>query len=410
MPSENRSRVCMLHNLCISRGGAERLVFSLSGELRKLGYDVDVVVMRYDQRACFPELVGETRVIGLSRVFRHEVFRATPPLQALELALRLPKGYDIIHAHNFPSAIAAFLATKLNRDYVDTPYIWQCNEPPRILYEQEEIDRYCQQAKHLQFSDRAGALLGLKIMHTTSKTLDRLAGRNASVVTTLSRYVGQQIEKIYGCHAKVLNPGIEPKTFNVSSKGSIVRRKYGIEDAPLLLTVSRLWPAKNIETALKAFRIVLEHFPSVFYMIVGDGPSRLNLQSLASKLGIEDKVRFVPDAEVESLAEFYAACDVFILPALGEPWGLSLLEAMATGKPVVAAKDGGPQEIINDKRDGFLVEPLNPNSYADQILHLLTDHSLSQSIEEKAVMKARTYSWKTMAKNYSEIYDRFIQS
>jgi len=145
-------------------------------------------------------------------------------------------------------------------------------------------------------------------------------------------------------------------------------------------------------------------------VIVGDGPSKTELEGLAVKLRIKDRVRFVSDAEVENLAEFYAACDVFIFPALGEPWGLSLLEAMASGKPVIAAKDGGPQEIISSERDGFLVDPLDPNSYAEKILHLLTDHSLSQSIGEKAAMKARTYSWKTMAKNYSEIYDRLIQS
>ena len=399
----------MLHNLCFSRGGAERLVLSLSGELRKLGYDVDVFVMRYDQQACFPELVGETPVTGLSRVFRHEVFRATPPLQALELALCLPKGYDIIHAHNFPSAIAAFLATKLNRSYAGTPYIWHCNEPPRILHEQDEIDRYYEQAQNLPLVSRAGALLGLKIMHASSGTLDRLAAQNASFVTTLSRYVGQQIEKIYGRHAMILHPGIDLDTFNPLAKGSMVRRKYGIDDASLLLTVSRLWPAKNIETALKAFRIVIDELPRVFYLIVGDGPSKPGLASLASKLGVKDRVRFVSDVEVGSLSEFYAACDVFVFPALGEPWGLSLLEAMATGKPVVAAKDGGPQEIVENKRDGFLVEPLNPESYAEVILKLLKDRSLSQSIGEGASIKAKFYSWKRMAEKYCEIYDLLMQ-
>lgn len=400
----------MLHNLCISRGGAERLIFSLSSELRILGYDVDVVVMRYDRQRCFPELVGETRVIGLSRVFRNEAFRATPPLQALELALRLPEGYDIIHAHNFPSVIAAYFATKLNGNYAGTPFIWQCNEPPRILHEQDEIERYCKQVQNFPLINRAGALLGLKIMHTTSGTFDKLAAQNATVVTTLSRYVGQQIEKVYGRHSRVLNPGIDLEIFNPFVKGSMMRRKYGIDGEPLLLTVSRLWPAKNVETAFKAFRMVLEKVPTALYVIVGDGPSKTELEGLAVKLRIKDRVRFVSDAEVENLAEFYAACDVFIFPALGEPWGLSLLEAMASGKPVVAANDGGPQEIISSERDGFLVDPLDPNSYAEKILHLLTDHSLSQSIGEKAVMKARTYSWKKMAKNYSEIYDRLIQS
>jgi glycosyltransferase involved in cell wall biosynthesis len=306
--------------------------------------------------------------------------------------------------------MAAFLATKLNWNYAGTPFIWQCNEPPRILHEQDEIERYCEQAKGLPPFNRAAAILGLKIMQTTSRILDRLAAQDAAVVTTLSRYVGRRIETIYGRHARVLNPGIDLQTFNPSVKGTKVRVAYGVNDAPILLTASRLWPAKNVETTLKAFEIVLEKLPKAIYIIVGDGPSRPTLQSLASKLGLGDKVRFVSDAEVENLAEFYAACDVFIFPALGEPWGLSLLEAMASGKPVIAAKDGGPQEIIDDKRDGFLVEPLNPRSYAEQILLLLNDHSLSQSIGEKAAMKARTYSWKTMAKNYSEIYDRLIQS
>ncbi|MCX6659097.1 MAG: glycosyltransferase family 4 protein [Candidatus Bathyarchaeota archaeon] len=398
----------MLHNLCVSRGGAERLVLSLSGELRKLGYDVDVFVMRYDQRVCFPELVGETRVTGLSRVFRHDVFRAIPPLQALELALRLPKGYDIIHAHNFPSVIAAFLATKLNRSNAGTPYIWQCNEPPRILHEQDEIDRYYEQAQNLPLVNRAGALLGLKIMHATSRTLDKLAAQNAAFVTTLSRYAGKQIERVYGRQATILSPGIDLQIFNPSVEGTKVRRKYGINDAFLLLTVSRLWPAKNVETALKAFRIVLEQFPRTFYMIVGDGPSKFSLQSLASKIRLDDKVVFVSDTEVEVLADFYAACNVFVFPALGEPWGLSLLEAMATGKPVIAARDGGPQEIVEDKHDGFLVEPMNPYSYAEAILRLFKDQSVSESIGKNAATKAKAYSWERMAKRYSEIYKQLM--
>jgi len=404
-----KARVCMLHNLCIWRGGAERLIFSLSRELKQLGYNVDVIVLRYDRARCFPELLGETKVTGLSRIFRSNMFNATPPLQAWELALRIPKGYDIIHAHNFPLNIAAFLATKLTRNYVDTPYLWQCNEPPRILYDRDEISRYYKRAEKLALLKRAQALLGLRILHATSNPLDKLAVENASVVTTLSRFVADRVMETYGCHAKVLHPGVDLQIFRPLVEDKAVRRKYGIGGAPLLLTVSRLWPTKNIETALQAFRIVLEHHSSAFYMIVGEGPSHGNLQALAYRLGLEGRVRFVSDAEVESLAEFYSACNVFVFPALGEPWGLSALEAMACGKPVVAAKDGGLPELINDKHDGILVEPREPRSYAEAILNMLDDHSMAQAVGEKAANKAKTYTWERMAKSYSEIYNHLLQ-
>jgi len=399
----------MLHNLCIWRGGAERLILSLSRELKRLGYDADVIALRYDRARCFPEF-REIKVTGLSRIFRSSIFSATPPLQALELALRIPKGYNIIHAYNFPANIAAFLATKLNRGYIDTPYLWQCNEPPRIIYDQDEICRYYEQAKRLGLLKRARALLGLRIMHTTSRPLDKLAVENASLVTTLSRFVADRIKETYGCNARVLNPGVDLRTFHPFVEGKGVRRKYGIGGAPLLLTVSRLWPSKNIETALKAFRIVLEDFPSAFYIIVGEGPSARTLQALAYKLRVGDRVRFISDAEVESLAEFYAACDVFVFPALGEPWGLGALEAMACGKPVVAAKDGGLPEMINDKHDGILVEPSDPFSYGEAILHLLDDRSLARAIGMKAATKAKAYTWESMARSYSEIYDHLLQS
>ncbi|MEM4251537.1 MAG: glycosyltransferase family 4 protein, partial [Candidatus Bathyarchaeia archaeon] len=230
----------------------------------------------------------------------------------------------------------------------------------------------------------------------------------AAAVTAVSSFVADQIEKIYKLRAQVVNPGIDLETFNPYVKGERIRRKYGIKDSPLLLTVSRLWPAKNLETALRSFRIVADNFEDAHYIIVGEGPSRLNLQDLTNRLGLSGRVRFVSDAEVEVLAEYYAACDIFLFPALSEPWGLSLLEAMATGKPVVAADDGGPAEIVDHNVDGLLVEPTDPDSYAEAIIQLLKDRSAMEGIGERAAAKAKTYSWERMACAYAEIYDSLL--
>jgi glycosyltransferase involved in cell wall biosynthesis len=398
----------MLNNLCIWRGGAERLVLSLSRELKRLGYDVDVVVLRYDRARCFPELLGETKVTGASRVFRSRVFNVIPPLQALEMALRIPEGYDILHAHNFPTNIAAFLATGLRGSYAATPYMWQCNEPPRILYEEDEIRGFHREVQQLEVFTRARALLGLWTMHATSKPLDKLAARSASTITTLSRFVAARIKETYGCNASVLNPGVDLLTFHPKVKGDAVRRKFGIGNAPLLLTVSRLWPPKNIETALMAFRIILKKLPDAMYVIVGEGPSAQTLEGLACRLGIRHRVKFVCDVEVESLAEFYGACDVFVFPALGEPWGLVVLEAMASGKPVVVANDGGLPEMINNNRDGILARPRDPHSYAEAILRLLNDRSLAEGMGARAAITAKAYTWERMARSYSRIYDQLL--
>ncbi|MBS7623853.1 glycosyltransferase family 4 protein, partial [Candidatus Bathyarchaeota archaeon] len=230
----------------------------------------------------------------------------------------------------------------------------------------------------------------------------------AAVVTALSNFVADQIEEIYKLRPQVVNPGIDLETFNPYIKGGRVRSKYEVDDSPLLLTVSRLWPAKNLETALRSFRIVADNFQDAHYIIVGDGPCRPNLQDLTNRLGLTGRVRFISDAEVEVLAEYYAACDIFVFPALSEPWGLSLLEAMATGKPVVAADDGGPAEIVDHKVNGILVEPADPDSYAEAIIQLLKDRSTTRDMGERAAAKAKIYSWERMASAYSEIYESLL--
>jgi len=83
---------------------------------------------------------------------------------------------------------------------------------------------------------------------------------------------------------------------------------------------------------------------------------------------------------------------------------------MATGKPFVAADDGGPAEIVDHKSNGILVKPADPDSYTEAIIHLLENPSTMQDMGEKAAVKAKAYSWEVMAKAYSEIYDHILQS
>jgi glycosyltransferase involved in cell wall biosynthesis len=399
----------MIHNYLVWRGGAELILLALSRELQRMGYEIDIYVLRYDKETCFPELIGDLRVTSASGVFRSRYFSALPYLQALELARRISGEYDIIHAHNFPAHLAAFFATKMNSELPNTPYLWQCNEPPRILYDSLERSSYRVQARLSGGWGKANALLGLRMMEA-SKVFERMAARNAAAILTLSGFVAHWVESLYDRSAIVVNPGLDLDRFNTDvDAGEIEGVRERIE-GPLLLTVSRLWPAKNIEVALHAFEQVSKRIPQARYLIVGDGPSRPSLAQTARQLGVGEKVTFVGDLAHDKLPSYYAACDVFIFPALTEPWGLTPLEAMACGKPVVAAADGGPREFIKDWVDGVLVEPNNSNSYAEAVIRLLQNPSLSQSVGEAAAKKARSYTWTSMATRVSRIYQALITS
>jgi glycosyltransferase involved in cell wall biosynthesis len=404
-----KARVCMIHNYLVWRGGAELILLALCKELQRMGYEIDIYVLRYDRENCFPELTGDLRVTSASSVFKSRYFSALPCLQALELAKRISGKYDIIHAHNFPAHLAAFFVRKMNRKLSNTPYLWQCNEPPKILYDPLERSLYRAQAMLSGGWGKANALLGLRMMEA-SKIFESMAARNAAVILTLSQFVAHWVEALYDRSTMVVNPGLDLDRFNThvdSSETERVRERIG---GPLVLTVSRLWPGKNIETALRAFQQVSKRIPQARCVIVGDGPSRPLLVQTARQLGIDEKVTFVGDLAHDKLASYYAACDVFVFPALAEPWGLTPLEAMACGKPVVAAADGGPREFIKDWVDGVLVEPSNSDSYAEAVIQLLRNPTLSRSIGEAAAKKAQSYTWESMAIQVSQVYETLIMS
>jgi phosphatidylinositol alpha-1,6-mannosyltransferase len=231
------------------------------------------------------------------------------------------------------------------------------------------------------------------------------------VVTTLSRHVAEVIKEIYNVAPIVVNPGVDRNLHTTNTDVSDVRSAYGIRGAPLILTVSRLWATKNIETGLKAFRILLEHVPDALYMIIGDGPSENALRRLSSSLGIDNHCIFISDSAAgQQIGRFYSACDAFLFTAINEPWGLTILEAMAAGKPVVASSHGGPTEFVEDGRTGMLVNELDPESCAAALVQILQNRSLANEIGTRAAAKASQYSWENMALAYDRIYTQALGS
>lgn len=167
--------------------------------------------------------------------------------------------------------------------------------------------------------------------------------------------------------------------------------------------VARLAPVKGIDILLRAMRIVVSKRPSSRLKIVGDGPERQALEKLAVNLGISDNVEFL--GFMREIPHLLGQMDLVVLSSYSEGTSITLLEAMAAGKPVVVTSVGGNSAIVEDGKNGFLVPPGAPGELADAILRLLDDHKLRERMSAENRRKiARSFSVGAMTKAYEAVY------
>lgn len=150
-----------------------------------------------------------------------------------------------------------------------------------------------------------------------------------------------------------------------------------------LLSVARLDASerqKGIDDVLKALHRLSSKLPNVRYRIVGYGSDRERLEGIAKDLGIDDRVDFAGFVDDPELVELYKSCELFILPSAQEGFGLVFIEAMAAGKPVIAARAGAVPEVVVDGQTGVLVEYGDQAALADAIAHLCADPELCRRL------------------------------
>ena len=139
----------------------------------------------------------------------------------------------------------------------------------------------------------------------------------------------------------------------------------------MVLFVGMLIKQKNMPNLLKASKLVLNNHPKTLFAIIGDGPEKDYLSRLCRELDIAQYVRFLGLVSYDNLPEYYAACDLFVLPSWFEGLAKVLMEAAYAQKPIVATNVSGANDIIIDNETGYIVEVDNPQQLADRIEKLL---------------------------------------
>lgn len=176
-----------------------------------------------------------------------------------------------------------------------------------------------------------------------------------------------------------------------------------------IITIANLWPVKGIDTVLRALAILKEqNINWINYVIVGDGPEKQSLQRLANKFGIQDRVTFLGRLSHEEALRQLAKSDIFCLPSWQESFGIVYLEAMGLGKATVGCFGQGAEDLIQNEKNGLLIEPKNADSLARVLKRLLSDPSFAKLLGEQGRTRAKQFTWEKNVLCYQEIYHRCI--
>ncbi len=161
-----------------------------------------------------------------------------------------------------------------------------------------------------------------------------------------------------------------------------IRQGLGFSGDPVVIFVGRLIRKKGVDVLLDAFGRGLSKTPS-HLVIAGDGPERPQLEKQAVSLGIRNRVHFVGFCQPKELPRFYCAADLFVLPSRSEPWGVVVMEALASGLPVVVTtRVGCYPDVVNDDRVGRVVPAEEPQALAESMESLLQSRTPPLLVDE----------------------------
>lgn len=202
----------------------------------------------------------------------------------------------------------------------------------------------------------------------------------------------------------IVHHGIELERFQDRSRREKLRSENDVDHGTIVYgNVGRLHRQKGQEYLLKAFRIVKQSHQKNILWIIGDGGLRDNLEQAARELQIQDAVRFLGDRM--DIPDLLSAIDIFVLPSLWEGQPISLLEAMASGKPVIASSVDGISDILMHEGNGLLVLPKDVDSLAQAMIRLNKDKSLFSRLSSQAAETvAEQYSARKMAEQIGQLY------
>lgn len=323
----------------------------------------------------------------LPRVFFHEVSIGNYPLfeyppYDLALAVRmhdvvLSQGLDLLHVHYaIPHATSAWIAKEMLKEQ---------GRPLPVVTTLHGTDITIVGQDH------------------SYQAITRFSIERSDRITAVSQWLKDETIKAFGCsnqRVDVIPNFVDPVIFERSHHGTALHDDLG-QGRKVLMHISNFRPVKRVRDVVRVFAKVRERVPSVLVM-VGDGPDRGAAEEEARLLGVAADVRF--PGKIDGVAPLLAAADLYVFPSESESFGLSALEALACGVPVVAARVGGLAEVVRDGETGALLPLGDVDGMAEAAVRLLEPRAwAAASAAAQADARAR-YATHDVVGRYEALY------
>ena len=364
-------------------GGSGAVATELGIALASRGHEVHFIT--YQQPFRLPSF--------LPRIYFHEVDVGRYPLfeyppYDLALAVRMHEvvkthGLDLLHVHYaIPHATSAWIAREMLRETgSDVKVITTLHGTDITIVGQDPS------------------------FHPITKFSIEKSDR----ITAVSQFLRQETFHAFGCTAcdvKVIYNFIDPAIYDRAIYPPILREQLN-GGRRVLMHVSNFRPVKRVVDIIRVFARVCQTLPSVLVM-VGDGPDRVAAETEARALGVDRDVHFL--GKIDAVAPLLAGADLFLLPSQSESFGLSALEALASGAPVVGSRTGGLVEVVKEGVTGALCDVGDVDAMAAASLEILSDRERWKTMSDAAALDARArFSRDDIVRQYELLYEDAVQ-
>jgi glycosyltransferase involved in cell wall biosynthesis len=351
--------------------GAERVIIELCKNSHSFGFESHVGVIHNTQDRipefysflckegipCF--LVEDTKNFSITRVGQIKTYCQTHSI-------------EILHTHGYKEDLHAVFCGKLHK--IATNHLWKRTDWKSHLY----------------------AWLDLLSLFLFNKVV----GVSDEIVNEMKR---KGLQKAF----KIPN-GIDLSLFKKNFNKTDIKKQLFINENQIVIgMISSLTPEKNHELALNAFRKISEKYPNTTLLIVGDGWMRTQIEAIIHDSNLNNRVKMLGSRS--DIPELLSVIDLFLLPSKKEGLPMSLLEAMASGKAIVASSVGEIPNVIRNNTDGILIDCNSVEQLQNALEFMLNDTANLEKFGKSALERSMEFSARTMTESYCKIYEKVLK-
>jgi N-acetyl-alpha-D-glucosaminyl L-malate synthase BshA len=360
-------------------GGAEKHMKDLARGLKQKGHDIAIACSNYKSLDLWCEAMKREGI----KVFRLNVLHKHDPRHFLGLRKILKQERpDLVHVHVWNPASCRYA-------------FWAARSLPKLKIVATEHDPF--------------VLKGVKnwLKEKTLNSIDHLIAVSEANHHALLNLYPQLKDKISTIHNSIDLEDFNKNLNAFSDRKRAEIREHLFHAQPndfVIMTVATLHSRKGLQYLIQAFRQIAQKNAFAKLVLVGEGPQRRELERQIHQQHLDEKVFLL--GQQKNIPQLLKSSDLFVLPSIKEAFGLVLLEAMAAGLPVIATRVGGIPEIIEDQKNGLLVESKSSDALVEAIFKLMKSKDLRQKLVMTGLKRVKIFALEKMITQTENVYSK----